>query len=309
MKRSINDSSLAIILLNWNGYEFTRACLESLQLLDYPDFEIIVVDNGSTDGSVGKLETLFKGIIFLTSSENLGFTGGNNLGIRYALKHGFQNVLLLNNDTIVEKNFVKPLIRHLQATPSCAAVQPLIYYLHDQQGIWNAGGRYKKWLGKSETSYVIRDPENPYPTDWITGCAFMIKSSVIKKVGLLDTAYFAYYEDVDWSLRIKAAGMELAVVPQSVIYHEAGASSKSKVAGKEGFLDAKVHFLNVRNQLFQLRKHVVFPYGCVAWPYTFVKIAGYAAYFVIRQRWGKLNAIGRGIKEGLKNKNELDQTQ
>lgn len=309
MKHSINDSSLAIILLNWNGYEFTKACLESLKLVDYPDFEVIVVDNGSTDGSLRKLKECFTKVIYLTSSENLGFTGGNNLGIRYALKRGFQNVLLLNNDTIVDRDFVKPLITHLQTTPSCAAVQPLIYYLHDQKELWNAGGRYKKWLGKSETSYVIKDPEDPYATDWITGCAFMIKSSVIKKVGLLDPAYFAYYEDVDWSLRIKTAGMELAVVPQSVIYHEAGASSKSKVAGKEGFLDARVHFLNVRNQLFQLRNHVVFPYACVAWPYTFSKIAGYAVYFIIRRRWAKLGAIGRGIKEGLRNNNAVEKIQ
>lgn len=125
------------------------------------------------------------------------------------------------------------------------------------------------------------------------------KTSAIEKIGLLDDTYFAYHEDVDWSLRMKKAGMNLAVVPQSRIYHVAGASSKSKKSGKEGFLDPKVHYLNVRNQFFQLRKYASFPYALTAWPYHTTKIVGYMGYFIIKGRWGKLNAIIKGVKEGV----------
>ncbi|HLW19003.1 MAG TPA: glycosyltransferase family 2 protein [Cyclobacteriaceae bacterium] len=299
MKPSIKHSSVAIILLNWNGFDFTKACLESLRKISYPHYQVILVDNGSTDDSLNKLKGLFPEVVFLTSSINLGFTGGNNLGISHALEKGFQFVLLLNNDTLVEEDFLEPMVRHLLATPSCAAVQPLIYFVHDRKKLWNAGGNYSKWWGNSATSYKIKDAEQPYATDWITGCAILLKSSSIERIGLLDNAYFAYHEDVDWSLRLRKAEMTLAVVPKSKIYHVAGASSTSKTAGKEGFLDPKVHFLNVRNQLFQLRKYALFPYALTAWPYNAAKILGLMGYFVLKRRWGKLNATLDGVKEGI----------
>src|SRR5690606_13658406 len=165
--------------------------------------------------------------------------------------------------------------------------------------LWNAGGNYWKWWGNSETSYMIKDADQPYSTDWITGCAILLKASAIEKVGILDNAYFAYHEDVDWSLRMRKAGMTLAVVPSSRIFHVAGASSKSEIRGKEGFLDPKVHYLNVRNQLFQLRKYASFPYAVTAWPYNAAKILGYMGYFVIKGRWRKLIATLKGVKEGL----------
>lgn len=299
MKPSIKDSSVAIILLNWNGFDFTKACIESLRKISYPNFQVILVDNGSTDDSIKRLTELFPEVIFLTSAVNLGFTGGNNLGIRHALRNDFEFILLLNNDTLVEEDFLEPMVGHLLATPSCAAVQPLIYFVYDKEKLWNAGGNYWKWWGNSETSYVIQDVDQPYSTDWITGCAILLKTSAIEEVGLLDDAYFAYYEDVDWSLRLRKTGMTLAVVPKSKIYHVAGASSTSKTRGKEGFLDPRVHYLNVRNQLFQLRKYALFPYALTAWPYNAAKIAAFMGYFLIKGRWEKLKATIKGVREGV----------
>jgi GT2 family glycosyltransferase len=299
LKPSIKDSSVAIILLNWNGLDYTKACIDSLMEISYNHYQVIVVDNGSTDGSLEKLKVLFPKVVFLMSPVNLGFTGGNNLGISYALEHGFRFILLLNNDTLVEKEFLEPLVSHLSGSPSVAAVQPLIYYVHDRNKLWNAGGNYQRWLANSKTSYKIEGAGSPYATDWITGCAILIKASVVHQIGLLDDAYFAYHEDVDWSLRMRKANMGLAVVPQSRIYHVAGASSTSKEKGKEGSLDPKVHYLNVRNQLFQLRKYARFPYSLSAWSYHFAKIFGYIGYFVIKRRWGKLRVVIKGVKDGI----------
>lgn len=293
-------SSVAIILLNWNGFEFTRSCIESLLQINYRNFEIILVDNGSEDGSLGQLMDLYPDIHFLTSQLNLGFTGGNNLGMSHARKMGYEYMLLLNNDTLVDKDFLYPLVERLGNSPACAAVQPLIYYLNDREKIWSAGGRYLEWLAKSKTLYTPSDAVNAYSTDWITGCAFMVKSSIVEQIGVLDDLYFAYFEDVDWSLRMRKAGYQLEIVPESRIYHEAGASSKSKTPGREGHLNPRVHYLNVRNQVFQLRKYAFFPYAMLAWPYQLGKIGLYALYFVVRGRWGKLKAIGQGLKDGIK---------
>lgn len=299
MKPSIKDSSVAIILLNWNGFDYTKACMESLRKITYPHWQVILVDNGSTDGSLEKLEALFPELIFLASSENVGFTGGNNLGITYAMEEGYPYILLLNNDTLVDAAFLEPLVEHLADSPTVAAVQPLIYYVHDRNKLWNAGGNYRKWLGESQTSYHVKDARWPYITDWITGCAILVRASTIQQIGLLDQAYFAYHEDVDWSLRMRKANMDLAVVPQSTIYHVAGASSTRKEKGKEGTLDPKVHYLNVRNQLFQLRKYVRFPYAVSAWSYHLTKILGYIGYFVVKRRWGKLRVVMKGVRDGM----------
>ena len=298
------DSSVAIILLNWNGFEFTKSCIDSLLQTINRDYEIILVDNGSEDDSLQHLMHLYPDLHFLKSPTNLGFTGGNNLGMHYALKKGFEYILLLNNDTVVERDFLSPLVERLKNCTACAAVQPLIYFMHDREKTWNAGGRYLKWLAISKTLYTIPDNTGAYPTDWITGCAFMVKSSVIEQIGVLDDLYFAYFEDVDWSLRMKKAGYLLEIVPTSRIYHEAGASSKSKSGGNEGFLNPRVHYLNVRNQLFQIRKYATFPYGMIAWPFHIGKIGLYALYFIGRGRWKKLSAIGRGFRDGIK-KNKL----
>ncbi|HLT08658.1 MAG TPA: glycosyltransferase family 2 protein [Cyclobacteriaceae bacterium] len=299
MTLSIKESSVAIILLNWNGFSYTKACIDSLKEIDYPDWQVILVDNGSTDGSLEKLKASFPNLVYLEAAKNLGFTGGNNLGISYALESGYPYILLLNNDTLVERGFLGPMVSYLVDTPSCAAAQPLIYYVHDKRKVWNAGGHYQKWLVNSQTLYHISQHSQPYPTDWITGCAILVKAGVIRAVGLLDDNYFAYHEDVDWSLRIRKAEWHLAVVPQSKIYHVAGAASTAKERGKEGLLDPKVHYLNIRNQIFQLRKYGTFPYALTAWPYHVVKLLMYLGYFVMKGRWGKMKAILRGARDGM----------
>jgi GT2 family glycosyltransferase len=178
----------------------------------------------------------------------------------------------------------------------------LIYHLKHKNKIWNAGGKFRDWLVYSQTCFQVKDNSQPYFTDWITGCAIMVRADVIKKIGMLDEQYFAYFEDVDWSLRMKKAGYHLKVHPLSVVYHEAGASSKSKKEKKEGFLNPKVHYLNVRNQVFQMRKHARFPTGLLAWPAHFIKFTVFGLYFLLRGRKAKLAAVLKGIKDGLTTK-------
>ena len=293
------DYSVAIVILNWNGWAYTQACIESLLATGFSEGDIVLVDNGSSDGSILNVQNHFKDVHLIKSKVNEGFTGGNNIGMQYALNRGYEFIMLLNNDTKVSPGFLGLLVEEMKASDKLAAVQPLIYYMVPETKIWNAGGKYHSWLGFSQTNYNVEN-EKPYLTDWISGCAILVRSAVLEKVGLLDNKYFAYFEDVDWSLRMRKRGYELKVQPQSIIYHEAGASSKSEIKGSEGFLDPKVHFLNVKNQIFQLRKYCLSPQNWLAWPFHFIKFGFYIFYFLVKGRRGKCMAVINGIREGLK---------
>ena len=157
------SKKLAIILVNWNSYELTNDTLQSLYQTSYQDYDIICVDNASTDDSLSQIKTNHAGIIILTCDQNTGFTGGNNKGMQYALAHGYAYTLLLNNDVAVESDFLEPLVQALDANENLGAVQPLIYFHHDRTLIWNAGSRYNKWLGVTKTiGYNKKDADHTY---------------------------------------------------------------------------------------------------------------------------------------------------
>src|SRR5690606_12850077 len=144
------------------------------------------------------------------NAENLGFTGGNNTGINYAVERGFKYLMLLNNDTEVEPDFLQLMIERLEKDPAIGAIQPKFFYLNDKQKIWNAGGTYFRSIGLTHT---IGNNDSNKPAydqykeiDWITGCCFLVRTEIIQKIGGLADKLFIYYEDVDWSYRIKALG-------------------------------------------------------------------------------------------------------
>jgi len=302
------DTSLknvAIVIVNWNSFDLTRDTLLSLQKSNFQNFDCIVVDNGSADNSACQLNNLFPEIILLLAGENKGFTGGNNIGMQYALDKGYEFIMMLNNDVEVDPNFLNPLVQKLKANEKMGAVQPLIYFHHDKNLIWNAGTTFNPLLGICATpNYNQRDNSHAQmqvqkKIDWITGCAFMIRASVLKKIGLLKEGFFIYYEDVDLSFRIKLAGYSLGYEPSSVIYHIAGMSHKSKEKGKEGFVSPKVHFLNARNKIWFLKQHTPFwaaPSVILFQAFYFFSIG---FYFIFRARWQKWKAWNKGIWEGL----------
>ena len=296
---------LAIILINWNSFELTKDTLESLQQTTYTNYDCIVVDNGSLDGSGDLIESTFPNCIVLKSATNKGFTGGNNIGMDFALQHGYEFIMMLNNDVAVEPNFLEPLIARLDQDATVGAVQPLIYFHHDRNVIWNAGSSFNPLLGICSTpDYNKKDPGHQYKNkskkiDWITGCAFMMRASVLKNVGLLKEAFFIYYEDVDLSFRIKNAGYQLAYVPSSVIYHIAGMSQKTNKKGKEGFVSPKVHYLNARNRIWFLKVHTPWWAIPTTFFYQFMYYLAVSFYFLSRLRFNKFKAWLTCIKDGI----------
>jgi len=246
-------TNISIILVNWNGKKDTLACLASLRQVksqksppkaDQPLAEkvkSIIVDNGSTDDSVEVIREKFPDVEVLETGKNLGFVGGNNVGIRRALEGGADFVWLLNNDTSVDKNALVALLEACK-DPRVGIAGSKIYfasgreyhkerYTKEDRGhvLWYAGGlidwqnMYASHRGVDEVDKGQYDKTEETP--FITGCSMMVKKQVFGKVGLLDEIFFAYLEDVDFCLRAKRAGYKLLYVPQSVVWHKNAGSS------------------------------------------------------------------------------------
>ncbi|RLC85897.1 MAG: glycosyltransferase family 2 protein, partial [Chloroflexi bacterium] len=182
-------SLVTIIILNWNGLADTLACLASLAHLDNADAcEILVVDNGSTDGSPPVIRERFPGVTLIETGENLGFTGGNNVGLRWALERGSDYALLLNNDTEVAPDFLCLLVEAVEADSRVGIAGPTIYYYEEPQTVWSAGGeidwrRGATWmLGLNERD-TGQFGDTPREMDFVTGCALLVKRDVLQRVG------------------------------------------------------------------------------------------------------------------------------
>ena len=289
------DYKLAIIIVNWKQYELTTKCLISIYKSKFKKFDVILIDNESNFKKLENLSDNFKKLKVFQNESNLGFGLANNQGINYAIQNNFKYVMLLNNDTEVDKNFIDPLINTINKDNTTGAVQPLIMNYNNKNSIWSAGGYLNKFFGYTST---VKNPNRNLGLDWITGCCILLKSDTIKKVGLIDENFFAYYEDVDWSIRIKDLGYSLNLVNTSLVYHHGSISSKN--SSSEGKLSPYVHYLNFKNHIYLLRKHNnKFNFlGLIL--YQSVKVFFYSVYFILRLRFNKLRIIYQGIIDGLK---------
>jgi hypothetical protein len=298
-----NAPSLAIVIVNWNSYTVTEACLLSLRSLDYTNFETIVVDNGSEDDSVKQLSREFPEVTLLEHEDNRGFTGGNNTGIQYALDQGKDLIMLLNNDTIVTSDFASILIEALLVDNSIGAIQPKIMYNQEREIIWSAGGFMNFFFfttrqrGLNEND--LGQYNEPSEVEWVTGCCFLTRSEIVREVGLLDNKYFIYFEDGDWSFRVKAHGYRLMYEPRSVIYHEVGKSNENRKGHNEGNISPFTRYQSVRNHLFFVRRYAKGINKIGSWVNQFFKIGGYLGYYLLRGRFQKFKIVIRAVIDGL----------
>lgn len=228
-KASIEAPLVWIVIVNWNGKEDTLACLSSLQKITYRPCKIILIDNASSDGSVPAIRRAFPDVEIIENSENKRFAGANNQGLERALAAGADFVLLLNNDTEVAPDFLETLIRGAQVRPDIGMAGPKIFYHHNRQLIWFAGGEIVFWKGRiAHLGLRQLDGERwnvPGAVDYITGCALLVKRECIEKIGGLDESYYIYSEDADWCVRARRAGFQCWFVPTSHVWHKISASS------------------------------------------------------------------------------------
>lgn len=223
--------SVAIVLVNWNGRRDTLECLRSLQRLDYPDFRTIVVDNASTDDTVDAVCSEFGDVEVIEAESNLGFAGGNNLGIARALETGADCIWLLNNDTTVEERSLSALVEVLESDAHAGIAGSKLYFYDQPNVIWFAGGTispiwgFTRHIGENEIDTGQYD--QVHDIDYATGASLLIRAETVRDIGPMDEDYFLYWEETDWCERARAAGWRVLFAPASRVWHKVGASIPS----------------------------------------------------------------------------------
>lgn len=240
-----------IIVLNWNGKEHLKECLDSLSVLDYPNYQLVMVDNASHDGSVEFVKINYPGVHLIRSEKNLGFAEGNNLGIRFALSQGADYVVLLNNDTRVEPDFLTHLIQRGEEEKEIGVLGGKVLMYFDPRIINSTGVNLNQFAYGWDRDFGEENLEVKRERGEVlavSGCLMAIKKEVFEKIGLLDPNFFSYYEDVDFCIRVwKETHFRVEYVPQSVIYHKFSASVSGKSRLKK--------YLMLKNQYRILFKH------------------------------------------------------
>jgi GT2 family glycosyltransferase len=248
---------VAAVVLSWNRRGDTLACLRSLAAVEDPAPHVILVDNASADGTVEAARKEFPAVQVIVNAGNLGFAEGNNVGIRDALAHGAEHVLVLNNDTEVDPAFLRALLDEAARRPDAGALCPKILFADPPDLIWFAGAGYDPKSGYNGRHRGYREPDDGrfdsvVETDRACGAAMLVPRAVLEQVGVFDPALFAYSEDTDWSLRAREAGYCLYVVPASRVHHRVSAASGGESSPTALYYD-------LRNALVVAERHAPLP--------------------------------------------------
>lgn len=293
---------VAIIVLSYNGLDLTRQCLDSLRTSDYPNAQLWVVDNASTDGTPGAIKKDYPEVQLAALPENRGYAGGNNRGMRLALEQGADLVFLLNNDTRLYPDCVSNLVRALERHPRAGLLGPMVYTWEGQ--IISSAGGHVVWrqadavnAGMAE---VDRGQYAERQVEFVNGCGLLARRAAIEQVGMLDERFFMYWEETDWAMRMREAGWEVWFEPVARMRH------KAPIQHQE--LSPTTLYYVTRNRLLFVARHAPWP----GKPLTFLravrgawrgirlhKQAGRLAHasatqaairHALRQRWGRADS-------------------
>lgn len=277
--------SVHIVLINWNSVADTLECLDSLMKQDYPSSRIIVVDNASRDDEASVIEHAHPSVTVLRQQANLGFCGGNNVGIKHALAAGADYVLVLNNDTIVPPSMISRLVRVSQEIPNVGAVSPLILCYPETDLVWYAGSFWEAETAtfrhplQYRSIEELRCGDSPFMSQYACGCGLLVSANVLREVGLMDERYFAYYDEADWCCRMKNAGLMSYVVPTATLYHKVSKATST----------ALVTYFTARNRLLWMKENLSWRERVRSHPYLFKEVL-----------WNILNIFGFPFKRKYK---------
>jgi len=288
----MSDERLHVIVLNWNGGRVIGPCLRSLLSARGVILHVMVVDNGSTDGSPDTVGREFPDVELILNGSNLLFAEGNNVGIRRALELGAKYILLLNNDTVVDPDFARIMIETMRGDDSIGIVGPQIRYFDDPERIWYGGGGFYPllWVPRHRDIRRLRTeaPREAGETSFVTGCALMFRSDVARGIGLLDPSYGMYNEDVDFCLRAGEAGWRCRYEPAAVVWHKVSSSSGG------GFTPYKMeHRLSSTYRLFRRFKPLW--WRVLLLPVHAVAVLLLLLALLVTGRWGLLTGAARGL--------------
>lgn len=245
------NPKVSIIILNWNQRELTLQCLKSLKKISYSPFEIIIVDNGSTDSSISAIKKEYPDVHIIDNKRNLGVAEGRNVGIKYIQKKGTDYILFLDNDTTVHQHFISEMIKIGENDKRIGILTGKIYFSSQPDKIWCAGGTlslYRCYIGLIGYDEIDRGQYDKIKeVDHVTGCCLMVKKKVIDKIGIFDQNFSPYYcEDTDFCLRAKKKGYKIIYIPGSKLWHH---------TIKKTSVSKNYWYLKGRNLMLLMRKH------------------------------------------------------
>lgn len=250
---------IAIVVLNWNNAIDTISCLNSLVKAECPLSWIIVVDNGSTDDSVSAIQKAHPDIMMLETGANLGYAGGNNVGIRHALAEGASALFILNNDVTVESEFLRPLLTALESSAQVGIATPAIVEAQSarEAWAWAVGARIDWANGSVERLHcgrLLSDLRHlaPFDVEVAPGSAMLVRRSVFEDVGLFDESYFLYFEEADWCIAVRNAGYRILAVPGAHVAH--------RVTGTLGQSSPITDYYMTRNRIHFINRHWRYPH-------------------------------------------------
>jgi len=304
----MSEPKVVISIVNWNGAEDTRRCLQSIQRLDYPAFETVVVDNGSPDGSVRALREEFPEVAVIENGRNLGFTGGQNRGIQFALERGADFVWLLNNDTWVDPAALRRLVEVAQDDPRVGLVSSEIRFRDARDTVQFAGAsidlrtlkiRYPEVsAGDIDSKYQVGE----YVCLW--GTSLLMRCDLIRSIGLLNDEYFAYWEDTEYSVRSLQAGFRNVMCGRSIVYHAHAA------VAEDGQRPPHFYFYIVRNKwLFNsrflrglekyrfVREYCAYVLGLLSWACDTQGGQAALAHAVVNGAWNGIRGRGGPMEQ------------
>jgi len=259
---------------------------------------VLLVDNDSRDGSVDYVRQNFPEVMILSLRDNWGFCAGNNRGIQQALEMGFESILLLNNDTTLAADCVEQMHRVLDSDPAIAAVCPKIYFAGERNRLWYAGAEFSLWTSLSRylgwKQQDVGQHDQIRPVSQGTGCAMLVRRSVIEKVGVLNPSYWAYVEDLEWSVRFLQYGFRVMYAPAARVWHEDGGAFVS--AGSQ---DRRQYF-TTRNLLYLCRQHVRwFQLPSFLLGFLIFHVMYYGGLRLVRKDYRAFLAMLRGIADSF----------
>jgi GT2 family glycosyltransferase len=275
---------ISVVVLTWNGREDTLKCLASLREVGYPNWEVLIVDNGSEDGTVDAIHQEHPWVTVIETGKNLGFALGNNIGIRAALQREAELILLLNNDTVVAHDLLYAFVKAASDHPDAGVLGAKIYYFSDPQRLWYAGGRWDAdrgmfdhvGIGKIDDGVTFEQLQD---TDYACGCAMMIRASAANAVGLLEERFFALYEEADWCYRARRAGFRCVFVPRAKVWHRI-----SKTFGGRSII---YEYFDLRNRLLWAERNLSLPGRWIVWRRTM---------WLLWPGWGPGQAVRRLLR-------------
>ena len=280
---------VVVSVVNWNNYPDTQECIESLRRLTYPNMDVLLVDNGSTDGSSRRIDEEFPEVELIETGENLGYAGGMNVGTREALDRGADYVWQLNNDVVVpEAGLLSELVEVMEENPEFGMSTPLVREYPNTDTVWFWKGLLD-WKSANTDHAETPDtiPRGPVYNDYIPNCSLLLPAFVLEEVGLLSEQYFLYFDDVDHAVRIDEAGYDLVTVTTSEIYHKESKSSKGELGPMYSYYRSRNVLTFARR--FSDRVERFFPAFYAAW---------LVEQTVIRLYYGEPEGV-RGLFEGV----------